>query len=513
MKVATLLRDLPIGADAAENDTNLDSYFVRTSAYWNVICDHADVILGAKGSGKSSIARHLCGGKLMEVELSSVDIIPAFNLQGVVAFRKLGTDFDHPNEASLRVVWLAYIVSLAGNHIVKNYPALEEAASIRAVLRDADLLDKDNRQVRIWDKILQLARQIMPRRLQAQVSVDSTGMPSVGASVEFGDQQKPLDKIDLSQFDWYNLLEVVGGALSKVDRSCWIIFDRLDEAFAENRTLEKSALRALLRMHLDLNSSGKKVQSKLFLRTDLLDRITSGEGFVNATHARRMTISWEGHDVVDLISRRVLESRAIVSAFSLSQEQLKSQTGRRDIYLKLLPKEIENQDTISWLLNHTSDATGSISPRNIVTLLRLARDTQMQAAFRNDVDFNKIGSLLSANSLRTGWLQLSEARLQDTIYAEFNQLRPYLEKLVGRYSSYSDRQLARVLGLELESEQFRQTAIDLKYAGLMSQSANGIFRIPLLYRPAMRANERGKPRSIQKDGDHDAAVDPLNSLS
>ena len=114
-----------------------------------------------------------------------------------------------------------------------------------------------------------------------------------------------------------------------------------------------------------------------------------------------------------------------------------------------------------WLITHTSDATDSINPRNVVTLLRLARNIQMQAAFRNDTDFDRIGSLLSASSLRAAWLQLSEARLQDTIYAEFNQLRPYVEKLVGRYVSYSDTVLASILGLDLGSDEFRQTVISL----------------------------------------------------
>ena len=154
-----------------------------------------------------------------------------------------------------------------------------------------------------------------------------------------------------------------------------------------------------------------------------------------------------------------------------------------------------------WLITHTSDATDSINPRNVVTLLRLARNIQMQAAFRNDTDFDRIGSLLSASSLRAAWLQLSEARLQDTIYAEFNQLRPYVEKLVGRYVSYSDTVLASILGLDLGSDEFRQTVISLKYAGVMRQTATGVFQIPYLYRPALRAHEAGRSgRRRQRDG-------------
>ena len=156
----------------------------------------------------------------------------------------------------------SYMVSRAGNHVVENYPSLEEAAILREVLGKANLLDKDNEQVRIWDRSCSLYGIYPKTRASPSFSVDPTGMPSVGASIEFG--VEVLHKIDLAQFDWYDLLGVVHNAFSKLHRGCWIIFDRLDEAFPENRALETSALRALLRTHLDLSSSGKRVHSKLF---------------------------------------------------------------------------------------------------------------------------------------------------------------------------------------------------------------------------------------------------------
>ena len=270
MKIAPLLRDLPIGADAAENDVNLAIHFVRTSILWSIVSDQADAILGAKGSGKSAIARHLRGSEFNDPQLSLIDIVPAFNLHGAIAFRKLGTDLDHLSETGFRALWLAYIVSLVGNHIVKTYPTLPESATLREALQNADLLDEENKQIRIWNRILQLVGNVMPRRVEAQFTIDPTGAPGVGATLQFGDKDASLNKIDFTRFDWYGLLEIAYNALRKVSRRCWVIFDRLDEAFPEDRTLEKAALRALLRTHLDLTSNEKTIRTKLILRTDLL---------------------------------------------------------------------------------------------------------------------------------------------------------------------------------------------------------------------------------------------------
>ena len=494
MKIAPLLRDLLIGSDAAENDTNLEAYFVRTATYWNIVGDQADVILGAKGSGKSAIARRICSRQVVEQDLDmAIDVLPAFNLQGAVAFRKLGTDFDHLNEASLRVMWMAYVVSLVGNHLVKNYPTLEETRVIRDALNTSDLLDEDNKQAKIWDKILDLLRRIAPRRIEAQVSLDPSGAPVLGGSAEFGGEPQTINKVDLARIDWQALLQTAVDAFVKIDRKCWVVFDRLDEAFPENRALERSALRALLRAHLDISSYGAAIRSKLFLRTDLLDRITVGGGFVNATHMRRMTIEWEYGDVADLIARRVMDSKVIVEAFSFVPEQLSTPTGRQTVISKLLPREIESADVLNWVIGRTSDATEAINPRNVVTLLRLARNNGLLAASRDSTDFQ--GSLLMSVTIRKAWAELSRIRLQDTIYAEFNQLRPYLEKLTGRYSSYSSQELANWLGLSIDSEAFRRAAIDLKYAGIMRQSSRGTFTVPLLYRPALRVMDRGKPGS------------------
>ena len=112
--------------------------------------------------------------------------------------------------------------------------------------------------------------------------------------------------------DWEILLEAELRVLELLGRRCWLLFDRLDEAFPFDRNLERVALRALLRAHLDISSYGKPIRTKLFLRTDLLDRITAKEGFVNATHLRSHRIIWDNKTIIDMVARRIIDSETFV---------------------------------------------------------------------------------------------------------------------------------------------------------------------------------------------------------
>jgi len=61
LKARPILQALDIGDDVAEFDERLSYYFIETSSFKDIIADKADLILGAKGSGKSAIFRHLVG--------------------------------------------------------------------------------------------------------------------------------------------------------------------------------------------------------------------------------------------------------------------------------------------------------------------------------------------------------------------------------------------------------------------------------------------------------------------
>src|SRR5690242_10734213 len=121
IKARPLLRALTFGGDVAEFDEHLSTYFVETSSFVDIVNDNADLILGEKGSGKSAIFRHLADPQADIPELNDVDIVPAFNIQGSVIFRRLSSNAALLPEEAYRFIWFTFIVGLIGNHILFNY--------------------------------------------------------------------------------------------------------------------------------------------------------------------------------------------------------------------------------------------------------------------------------------------------------------------------------------------------------------------------------------------------------
>ncbi len=64
------------------------------------------------------------------------------------------------------------------------------------------------------------------------------------------------------------------------------LLDRLDVAFAEVSGLERNALRALFRVYSDLRAF-ENMSLKIFLRTDIWQRIARMKDFARESHRRQ----------------------------------------------------------------------------------------------------------------------------------------------------------------------------------------------------------------------------------
>jgi len=272
--------------------------------------------------------------------------------------------------------------------------------------------------------------------------------------------------------------------LSSIGRRCWIIFDRLDEAFPYNRDFERVALRGLLRAHLDIASYGNVFRTKLFLRTDVLDRVTEESGFVNATHMRARRIWWDHASIANLIVKRVFENKAFRDSFPSLPNTLTADEDRRAVTEAALPIVVEGQPLIHWLVQRTVDSHEEPNPRNTITLLEAARQRQLRVYERDDPDFGGTGPIIRAQAVISGFKDLSRIRLGDTLLAEFNHLRPYVERLRSRTVKYQPHLLAKALGLQRDRPKFQQVVDDLTYSGLL-RASGGNYIVAMLYRPAL----------------------------
>jgi hypothetical protein len=452
MKCESVLREVRFGGDVAERDNNLENYFVPTTSFSELIEDEADLILGAKGSGKTAMFRMLSTNSFEGEELVDTDVIPAFNMQGNVIFSRL-TNSTNTDEPSLRNKWWLYIIALVGNHLMDKYRAVTGSTGLRRVLNERGLHTADPEPIAVWQMVLD------------QTTQEENQFRS---NANFG-----LDEV----------LELEFRVLNTLGRRCWVVFDRLDEAFYANRSLERIALRGLLRAHMDITSYNSPIRTKLFLRTDVLDRITQDGGFVNATHVSSHTIRWNMKSLQDLVARRVVESSAFCQVFGINPNEVRTEQGRTKIIDFVLPRSSNGREsTFEKIVKNMTDGSGEYNPRNVLTFLKLAHKMQLAICERDDPDLDLNGPLISGMTTNSAWAQVSRKRLTDTLYAEFNELRPWVEKFKGAPKQYDSlAALGEVLDLPPSSDEFKQVVSDLRYSGFLSELAHNRYAIARLY--------------------------------
>lgn len=271
-----VLDGLQFGEGVAEWDKGLENYFIRTPAFRRIVRDDAHLILGAKGSGKTAIVRILSSGKFDIPELQKVDVIAASDTQTSTLFSTLPESAD---ESLMRQIWIAYLLSVTANHVLTVRPGTGRADQIERLMSEAGLSPSPDQQP---DTTMRELLSHIPAN--AGDPIDDGHISVQGPSAR--------RRWIRPEYDFTPIMQALTASFEEVDRVCWILLDRLDEAFHENPKLEPPALRGLLRAHLDLVFYGEIIRTKIFLRSDIFDRVTQGGGFRNLDHLPPVRCIW-----------------------------------------------------------------------------------------------------------------------------------------------------------------------------------------------------------------------------
>lgn len=468
------LRALDLGEDVAEFDDRLTEYFVRTEAFRDLVEDRVDLLLGAKGSGKTALLRFVLDPHAAIDALQYVDSVPVLHAAGDVELRSTIGDAG-VHEHSLRDVWLSYFVATAANHLIDYYdlsiPGIE---TIRRTAAELGVLIEDPSQHK------RLFRTIVGH-IAERTSVHfvgELGVPGAQGKLSIDAPARETQGSFESTTTVRSLLTVVDAFLERQGRSIWLLVDRLDEAFIEERSLERRALRSFLRSQIALNSLGSTLRVKAVLRDDLLSRVTSDSGFVNLTHLRYQTIVWDASSITRLIERRVERVSPEVCVVTSGET---SKVG-------LLPPIIQGLPAIDWLISRSSASIAAPSPRNVLTLLRAARGAELNQPHVRQSDADE-DPLLSPEALAAGYREVSHRRLYDTVYAERHSLRQFIELLRGGPALYTAEGLVQRLGLAGDSEEWETTLAGLIATGVLTSAFGERFSISPLYRPSLEVAE------------------------
>jgi hypothetical protein len=481
-----ILASLNFGNSVAEFDDSLEKYFVENQAFDDLINDKVDIVAGDKGTGKTALFQILNKRYGSIKALAGVEVLAGFNPAGSPIFQKLVRE-QVLTEGQYASVWKAYVVALGGNWALDiagrdHSPSFQLLAEM---LDETGLMSKDDKPETIFAKIINaVQRTFIPKEVAMEFTISETGVPIITPKISFGKKEEQLTK-EVSHDDALRLLD---RCLGELGFSLWIVLDRLDEAFQGFPAVEIPALRALLRTYLDLLPY-KNVRLKLFVRRDLLNRITEG-GFVNLTHIneRKVEIKWEEADLLYLLCRRIRDNKDVMKLLAKENEPPISD---EELFYKIFPNKVDQATrkptTWNWMMKRIRDGNKVYPPRNLIGLTKNARDEQLKIEGRAPRPFVEGTPLITSEALRAALGSLSETRVQDTLLAEaIPQVSNYIQKFKKQRAEHNQVSLTAILGLQ--GEPLNYAVSQLVQIGFLEELKT-TWKVPMLYRDGLKITQ------------------------
>jgi hypothetical protein len=484
------LQNINFGQRVAEEETNnLGEYFVETDDWRRVFDGEIDVIYGTKGAGKSAIYTIL-DNNTEELFDKNILLTVAENPRGATVFEGLSTN-PPTSEVEFIRLWKLYFVVIANSQFenwgIKNKYSID----LKDILGKSGLIPPQEGLKAILKVCFDYVRKIINvESFQQGVDLNEvTGMPSgVYYKVTFREPNK--NELDAGIKSVEYLLELLDNALKESGFTLWVAIDRLDVAFTEDLELETNALKALFKVYRDL-SPLNNLKIKIFLRDDIWRRLTE-EGFREASHiTKTLTIQWSKETIVNLIIRRLLSNESFVAKYSLNKIDILSEYKKQEqLFYRFFPDQIEVGDkkskTIEWILGRLQDGKRITAPREIIHLFNEAKQEQIKKIEigQNDLEGD---NLIGRNAFKIALSIVSKVRLEQTIYAEYPSLKPFIQKLELKKTEQRIGTLAEIWSLpEIEAQACAKKLVDIGFFEKRGDLQDARYWVPFIYRNELK---------------------------
>ncbi|MGW0825553.1 P-loop ATPase, Sll1717 family [Streptomyces sp. NPDC002845] len=344
-----VLADLHFGREDAERDVTdgllLRGGFLPNAAYRAAVAGRKMLIIGRKGSGKSAICMQLMadgghdGGKaLVTPDEAAGEEIRRFELQGL------------PGDSAKALIWRYVFAVHAARHLVTHVKDAHgrKPDSVKALSRFL----KQNGELsgeRLGDRLAQEARGLQTSlALEAfgvKASVDLAQSPSEGARAT-----RQLEVVE----------QAVAGAFA--DLGCdgshgplLLMVDQLEQVWSTEPDSNSMVIGLLLAAKHAASLYGRAVRFLLFLRADIYDSLSFGEG--DKFHGDELRITWTEQALRDLALARAQAS----AGAELTAERL---------WRELFPRTVGDEETATYLFRRCLPR-----PRDAIQFLNLCQET------------------------------------------------------------------------------------------------------------------------------------------
>lgn len=388
-----LLAELYFGREDAERDVTdgllLRGAFLPTAAYRGAVGGRKMLIIGRKGSGKSAICMqvladgtHPHGKILITPDETAGDEIRRFDLQGL------------PGDSARALIWRYVFAVHTARHLVAH--AKEEhgrrPGSVKALARFL----KQNDELasgRLGERLAQGAR-----GLQTSLSLEAFGVkagmdlarsPSEGA--------RALRQLEVVEQGVVRALDDLGCA--GTHGPLLLMVDQLEQVWSAEPESNSLVIGLLLAAKHAAGRYAGSVRPLLFLRSDIYDSLSFGEG--DKFHGDELRIAWTEESLRDLALAR---ARASAGA-GLGEDHL---------WKEIFPESVRGEATASFLFRRCLPR-----PRDAIQFLNLCQET---ASLINGRDRITQADVLQASRQFSAW------KLND-LTLEYLVAHPFLKRL------------------------------------------------------------------------------------
>jgi hypothetical protein len=324
-----------IGAAAAEDDEFLKDCFVDTGAL-DLLSDVADrrlILLGRTGAGKSALLTILERNKpehVIRISAEHLALTYVANSTILTFFSSLGVNLD----PFFKLLWRHVLtVEILARHFEGasgvDTPSLLERLKARFI--GVSKQDKEMRQaiayLEEWGKSFWLDTEFRVKEITTQVEtkLDAQLKATLGAKVaaigsSLGSEKKfseaerselvsrGQDVISTAQVqDLHRILKLLDTVLNDKQRTYYLIIDRLDENWVEER-LRYKLIMALLHTAREFNEV-RHAKVIVALRRDLIDRVfrlARDSGFQEEKYqSLYLPLVWTRDNLLDVLDKRI----------------------------------------------------------------------------------------------------------------------------------------------------------------------------------------------------------------
>jgi hypothetical protein len=493
MEKVNLLRRLEIGSVVAEQDSLLSRCFVKHPVLDEFIFDRKDIILGAKGSGKSALWKAIKDAQESYEDLKDVLLCPVTNPSGDPEFRGVLAAIaseSFPGAEDLRVAWRIYFLSQLWKASEPVLAELWEEREIKSSMNKYGILPEEGDTFsRFFAYAISKARAL--RRLDLKWKE--------GIFFEFDEVSLMAGGSELA-IPFNDLMTQIDNSLKEVGKKVWLVLDRLDEIVLGDEEKENRVLKGLLLAFREM-CDYENAKIKIFLRDDVYNRVTSIGQFPALTHVRSkatVPIRWELEDLRHLIVRRLLANELIKERVGNTDVLSHTSADRKRIYYLFFPEKVDqgrSAEGFKWIVDRITDGNGISTPRDLLSVVDTARQYQIEQINRDSLNLPG-DQLFTEDTLRKSVRKVAKDNLETRIFAEYPDLKDHIRAFENRKADHNQESLKNILG-----DNWQTILERLKNVGfLYKRTRKGIdvWTVPFFYSFALDI-KRGAEFDFQPD--------------